>query len=287
MPRPPIAFVNGDFVPENWAVVSVFDRSFCYGDGVFETLRVYRGQPFAWEDHLQRFAAGASLLSIRQPLTHRRLQGAATELLRQNARTDAVLRLHLSRGAGPRGYSPRHARTPTLIMTIAPAPDCGPHAPARLRLIVSRVCLLSSDVSGACKTANRLPQILARREAEVAGADEALLLNERQELVSASSGNAFWIRGDVVGTPPLSSGALPGITRHRLLTLCQRHGIRTEERPFPAATLRRHRGALFLTSSVREIARVVRLGDRCLPSSPLIERLHLWYREEVDAECRG
>src|SRR6266478_2772949 len=102
-----IVFLNGKFVLEDQAVVSVFDRSFLYGDGLFETMRVCRGRPFRWQQHLDRFARGAEFLRIRLPFSTDALHEFTRELVRQNDMPEALLRLTLSRGVGLRGYSPK------------------------------------------------------------------------------------------------------------------------------------------------------------------------------------
>ncbi len=104
-----IVFFNGAFVPEDEAVVSVFDRGFLYGDGLFETLRLYRGKPFRWDQHIERLQRGAEFLNIRLPFSPDQLRGPVEELVQKNGMSEAVLRIVLSRGGGKRGYSPKGA----------------------------------------------------------------------------------------------------------------------------------------------------------------------------------
>src|SRR6266403_5504984 len=117
-----IVFLDGKFVPEEQAVVSVFDRSFLYGDGLFETMRVSGGQPFLWTEHLERLQRGAAFLKIQIPFSADVLRAHAEQLIRLNQLPDALLRLTLSRGVGPRGYSPRGADDPRLVMALHPFP---------------------------------------------------------------------------------------------------------------------------------------------------------------------
>src|SRR5271163_751565 len=120
-------FLNGKIVPEEKAVVSVFDRGFQLGDGLFETMRVYRGRPFLWEAHLARLRRGAEFVGISLPMRVKELRVAAGQLIRRNGMPEALLRIGLSRGIGPRGYSPRGARHPTLVMSLHPVPEsCSP-----------------------------------------------------------------------------------------------------------------------------------------------------------------
>ena len=111
-----IVFLNGEFVEEEKAVVSVFDRSFLYGDGPFETLRVVSGRPFRWDQHLVRLQRGIDFLGFHLPFAPGEIRGFADQLIRRNQSPEAVLRIVLSRGAGPRGYSPKGADRPVLVM---------------------------------------------------------------------------------------------------------------------------------------------------------------------------
>src|SRR6478735_12820984 len=108
-------FLNGNIVPEERAVVSAFDRGFLYGDGVFEALRISNGKPFRWSAHLERLERGADFLKIRTPFARNELKEATFRLIEANAASEAILRIVLSRGSGPRGYSPKGAGKPTLV----------------------------------------------------------------------------------------------------------------------------------------------------------------------------
>src|SRR5215469_42970 len=107
-----IAFLNGELVPEEQATVSVMDRSFLYGDGLFETMLVHNGMPFRWSEHMERLERGAEFLKIRVPFTSAALLDFARELVRANRMPESLLRLTLSRGVGVRGYSPKGAAHP-------------------------------------------------------------------------------------------------------------------------------------------------------------------------------
>src|SRR5688500_3529439 len=117
-----IVFLNGEFVPEEQARISIFDRGFLYGDGLFETLRVHRGRIFQWSEHAERLSRGVNTLRIPVAWKPQELRRFAETLLEKNGATDAILRLNVSRGIGPRGYSPQGAEHPTVAMTVHPAP---------------------------------------------------------------------------------------------------------------------------------------------------------------------
>ena len=131
-------FLNGEFVPEERATVSVFDRSFLYGDGLFETMRIVNGRPFRWEQHLKRISSGAGFLKIRLPKCFASLRASADQLIAANQMPESLLRLTLSRGVGLRGYSPKGADEPSLVMSLHPAPpvDLG-----EAKWLVSRVSI--------------------------------------------------------------------------------------------------------------------------------------------------
>ena len=163
-------------------MVPVTDRGFLYGDGLFETLRVFRSRPFRLAQHLERLSRGAEYLGIKLPYPPKQLQRFAEELISKNQLTDAILRVTLTRGSGEHGYTPSETHAPTLLMTMQPAPAVDPNQPAQCALLTSTYRLPAADVLASFKTANKLPQVMARREAQLQGADEALMLNTNGEV---------------------------------------------------------------------------------------------------------
>jgi aminodeoxychorismate lyase len=276
--------VNGQWVSGADAVVSVFDRGFLYGDGLFETLRVYRGRPFRWASHLDRLRRGAELLGIPLPAEAALLRRWADQLVEAHNRPDAVLRITLSRGVGSRGYSPRGAGPPSLVLSLhALPPELDPGPPPARRLLVSSYRLPADSRLAALKGASRLLHVLALAEAEAQGADDALLLNADGEVAEAGSSNMFWVEGDVVCTPPLASGALDGVTRRLVLELSAACGLAARERPVTPDQLRPAQ-AIFLTQSVYEIVPVLSLDHRPVSQSPVVDVIRAAYRETVRRE---
>jgi aminodeoxychorismate lyase len=267
-----LVYLNGRFVPEEQAAVSVFDRGFLYGDGLFETLLVRAGRPFRWQAHVQRLEQGATCLRLRLPVAPGELRAAADELISRNRATDAVLRVHLSRGAGPRGYSPRGAAHPTLVMSLHPPPAHNPAAPPQWTLATASWRVPAGDPLAQFKTSDKLRHVLARAEAEDQGANEALLLNTAGEVVETASGNLFWIERGEVCTPPVAAGALPGVTRAVVLELCARLGLPAGERACNPETLPKAEG-VFITLSTLGIVEATALDGRALAASPLTHRL--------------
>ncbi len=280
-----IVCLNGQFLPAEEARVSIFDRGFLYGDGLFETLRLYGGRPFRWDQHVARLTAGAQWLRLSLPVPPPLLRAWARELIRRNQATDAVLRLTLTRGVAPPGYSlPDAAPQPCLAMSLHPAPRLSAARPPRWRLVTSSLRLPPGDTLGRFKTCNKLPQILARAEAQAAGADEALLLNTTGEVVEAAASNVFWIHDNVVATPPLASGALAGVTRAVVRELCDELRLPVREQATRPDALRQAAG-VFLTVSTWGLIEASALDGQALGRSPLVARLRSAYRAAVAREC--
>ena len=277
-----IVFLNGRFIPEEKATVSILDRGFLYGDGLFETVRVANGKPFRWRQHLERLWSGLEFLKIHLSFTPAQLSAAAEGLIQRNEMPEALLRLNVSRGVGLRGYSMRGANRPTVTMTLHEVPS----SPRGRRLVTARVRLVTSDPLARFKTCNKLPQILARAEAEAAGADEALLLNQEGWAVEGSSSNLFWIENGSLLTPPLSSGALPGVTRAIVFDFCRELGLECREANASVSQILESEGS-FLTLSSLGLVEASHLDNRPLQRSPLTGRLSVAYAELLRTQSIG
>lgn len=280
-----MVLLNGQPVPESAALVSAWDRGFLYGDGLFETLRVCCGQPVRWAQHMSRLQCGLELLGLTLPFGPEELCAQAAELVRLNGLQEGVLRLTVSRGPGPRGYSPRGAGPATVVCSLEPVPE--PAQPnGGCRLVTSRFRVWSADPLAAIKSTNKLRHVLARAEAEAAGADAALLLNEHGQVAEADSANVFWIEAGTVCTPPLEAGALPGITRAAVLELAVRLGLTVQAKLATPETLQAAE-AVFLTSSVRGIVQVSALDGCQVPSRPVVDRLQQAYQQALRHEVHA
>lgn len=275
-------WINGQWKVPAEAMVSVWDRGFLYGDGLFETVRVHSGRLFRWGEHLDRLWVGARFLSIRPPYSPTELTGAAEELVRRGGQPEAIVRLALSRGIGPRGYSPRGADHPTVVLTLHPASALDPGCLPRWRLVSSSLRIHEDDPLTQFKTANKLLQIVARLASEARGPDheEVLLLNTRGEVVESTSANVFWVEGGRIFTPPPQAGALPGITRGVVLELAAALGIPARQEGADLTRLGRAEG-MFLTLSSVGIVEVSQLDTQPLRSAPIVSRLHRAYLELV------
>jgi branched-chain amino acid aminotransferase len=278
-----LVFINGKLVPEKDAVISVFDRGFLLGDGLFETIRIFNGEPFRWQLHWKRLQHGASFLKIQCPFGPEKLQAAARVLVKKNRLPDSLLRLTLTRGVGVRGYSPKGAKRPTLVMSLHPAPPVDAGNRPKWNLMTSSVRLPANEPIAQFKSCNKLPQILARAEADTKRADEALLLNTNGDVIEGAASNLFWIDQGVVFTPPLVAGILPGVTRTVVLELCRRLRIPAGEkniRPHQLTTA----GGVFVSLSSYGVVEATSLDGKKLKRSPLTPQIADAYEQTLVAE---
>ena len=277
-----LAYVNGRFLPENEATISIFDRGFLYGDALFEVIRVYGGRLFLWDLHLQRWEAGCALLRLKPALTGEKLKAIVEDLLKRNDARDVLVRITLSRGIGTRGYSPKTALAPCLVITLHPAASHSSATPKPLKVVTSGWRLRNEDPLAAAKHSNKLLQVLARAEADDKGADEALLLNDRGEVVEGSSSNLFWISGNDLGTAPIQAGVLPGTTRAFVMELGRQAGMDIVEARLQPIRLLEMDG-VFLTSTALEIAEAGQLNGKPLKLSPTVAALRKAFAEATRA----
>lgn len=225
---PTLAWLNGELLPFDQARLPLSDRGLLLGDALFETMAVVGGRPFALGAHLDRLARGLAFAGIQGAPTLEVIAGAAQELVEAEVATGASrhgsLRITVTRGPGPRGYSPRHAGPPNAFIVFHPSPEpCQPHPGWRLR--TSSFRLPHGDPLAPFKHASRMLHVLARAEAESHDADEALLLNTRDEPAECASGNLLWFEEGRLCHAAPDSGALAGVTQGIVLELAGSHGI--------------------------------------------------------------
>jgi aminodeoxychorismate lyase len=278
-----VVFLNGQFVAESAAVVPFNDRGFMYGDGLFETMRVCNGKPFRMAQHLERMVRGADFLKINLPVTPKELQKIAEQLIEQNKLPDSVLRVMLTRGPGERGYSPKGADKPTLLITLHPAPPLDPDNPAQWALVTSSFRIPASDPLSSFKTTSKILNVAAHADAEARNADDALLINTNGEIAETASGNLFWVYRDKICTTPTGRGVLPGITRAVVLEICQVLGLQTNKRVIKPEALKNSE-AIFVTQSATGIVVVSTLDGEPVGSSPLVEQIYRTYCEMLVKE---
>lgn len=254
---PSHVFLNGRIVAAARARISVFDRGLQYGDGLFETLRVYRGQVFALAQHLDRLRGSADLLGI--PLPGIDWHDAMRRLLaaQRLAHDDAWIRLVVTRGPAAPGLLPPSEPKPTVLI-LAGALDPTLAMRRRRGVRVELLPFASTGMLAGHKTLDYLPALLGKRWAQRRGAYEGLYVDARQRLSEGTTSNVFVVRARTLLTPA-TRGILPGVTRSLVLELAATAGLRVRETTLRCDELQRADEA-FLSSSLAEIVPIVRVG---------------------------
>ena len=257
MQKEPVVYLDGKFTERSKAVVSVFDHGLLYGDGIFEGIRAYNGSVFRLSEHIDRLYDSARSIRLQIPLTRRDLTEAVLKTLRRNQLRDAYIRLVATRGPGDLGVDPALCRRPTVFIIAEPmASFLGPREPKVVRMMVSSIRRDAVDAtSHEVKSLNYMNSILAKIEANSAGADDAILLDHRGFVSEASVTNIFLVKGGRVATPSSAAGILHGITRDRIIRLCSDLGLDVEQRditPFELTTA----DEVFLVGTKSEILAV-------------------------------
>ena len=260
--------INGQILPAETATIPAFDRGFMYGDGLFETLRVSAGQPRLWDPHWDRLRMGAELLRIDLPWDSRATRKQVDSLLEANEAKDAVLRIHLSRGVGPRGYSPREAKTPMLVLSTHPLPA----APASWKLATTSYRLPARNPLSGIKTTSRLLHVLAKAEADNKETDEGLLLTDSGAVAQGTSSNMFWVESKFLCTAPEQAGILPGVMRGAVLRACATLSIPVRQTTVQPERLKDCDG-IFMTLSTFGLVDAASLDGRALPTSILTPKI--------------
>jgi len=280
-------FLNGSFVNLTRAKISVFDRGFLYGDGLFETMRAYSGEVFRLEDHLDRLFHSAKGIELSLPYTRRELRTIIKRILKINGLSKAYIRLTLSRGVSEPGLISKPQSSVTLAIV---AREFKPLSPSEYRkgwraTVVETRQNQASPLSR-LKSLNFLNNILARKEAQSKRVDEGILLNTLGEVAEASTSNIFLVKRGIIITPPEESGLLPGITRGVVLELAPNLGLKAYNRRVSLDDLMGAEEA-FLTNSLIEIMPVVEIDGRPLGNGKpgkVTQRIHKAYQELVNRE---
>lgn len=289
-----IVFLNGKYLDAREARIGLFDGGYLYGDGVFETIRLYGGRPFDLEGHLGRLAANLAALDFAWRPEPAAVAAIVAQLVRRNglAGRDARCRLNVSRGGAPEDPLPLEGLGDLAPTVSAWVEALGGHLPAWQRDGVP-VALLREGFrrgnSPGVKSLNYLPTVLALREARRRGCAEALICDERDRLLEGATSNVFVVRDGRLATPPLSRGLLGGRTRALVLEAAARLGLPCAEADVTAADLA---GAdeVFLCGSVKEIVPVTAVDGAPVGGGapgPLTRRLQEAYRRGVRDSLGG
>ncbi|WP_127478208.1 D-amino acid aminotransferase [Sulfurivermis fontis] len=271
-----IVYLNGSFLPLHEAHVSVMDRGFLFGDGVYEVIPVYGGRAFRLEHHLQRLDHSLQGVRIDNPLDHGQWSDVLTALIRHNGGGDQSLYLQVTRGVAPRRDHAFPAGVqPTVFAMSTPLGEPGNAVQNGITAVtVDDIRWKHCNI----KAITLLPNVLMRQQAIDAGAAEAILLRDGHA-TEGSASNVFIVRDGVVITPPKSNLLLPGITRDLAVELCHANNIPCREADISAADLR-SADEVWVTSSTREVAAVTQLDGQPIGDGrpgPLWQRISALY----------
>jgi len=261
-----LVYIDGKYYPKSEAKVSVYDHGLLYGDGVFEGIRAYNGIVFKLKEHIDRLYRSAHPIFLEIPLTKAELTEALLETLRKNNLTNAYIRLVVTRGVGDLGLDPRKCPKPTVI--IITEPTLVLHSPEKLEKGISTVItwVRRNSVDAAThelKSLNYLNSILGKIEANNSGVDEAICLDKTGFVCEGVGENIFIVRDGKLLTPPLSSGALDGITRALIIRLAKKLGIEVTERNITPNELFTADEAFF-TGTAAEVAPIHDVNGRVI-----------------------
>ena len=258
-------FIDGKYLSERDAKISVFDHGLLYGDGVFEGIRAYNGRVFKLKEHIDRLFYSAKAILLEIPMTRAEMMKATVETIRANKLRDCYVRLVVTRGVGNLGLNPRSCKKPSVII-IAGKIQVYPaelYAHGMEIVTVPTVRNLHSAVNPAIKSLNYLNNILAKIEANNAGVEEAVMLNAEGFVAECTADNLFIIRNGELFTPPLSCGALYGITRGAVMELAVQIGLKVSEPNLTRYDLF-NADECFLTGTGAEIMPVIKIDGRVI-----------------------
>ena len=281
-------YLDGKFVDESEAKVSVFDHGLLYGDGVFEGIRLYSGNVFRLEEHLERLEYSAKAILLKLPLSRAELSAATCETCRINGLQDAYIRLVVTRGVGDLGLAPWLCPKPTVFI-IASRISLYPqeHYDNGLAIVTVPTRRINpAALPPTVKSLNYLNNILAKIEAKQFGALEAIMLNDQGYVAECTADNVFIVRRGEILTPATEQGALKGITRGAILDLSAELKIAVRE-----VQMTRYdvwcADECFLSGTGAEVIPVVKLDGREIGTGrpgPVTQRVMQAFRRRVKIE---
>lgn len=224
-------YIDGKYYDEKNAKVSVFDHGLLYGDGIFEGIRAYNGRVFKLKEHIDRLFYSAKAILLEIPISHAEVMQAVVDSCRKNKLREGYIRLIVTRGVGTLGLNPNRCKRPSVIV-IADKIQLYPKEMYENGMAIVTVPTtrnLHNAVNPAIKSLNYLNNILAKIEANIAGVEEAIMLNSEGYVAECTGDNLFILKDGRMFTPPLSAGALYGITRGVVMDMAREAGIEVSE----------------------------------------------------------
>ena len=283
-----LCWLNGRLMPAAEARVSVLDHGLLYGDGVFEGIRFYHRRAFRLAAHLQRLSDSARALALELPVDAATLSTAVDATIAAAPWESGYLRLVVTRGVGALGLDPSSCTAPSVFILAGTLQLITAEGRRGARLIIAATRRLGADgLDPRIKSLNYLNPILARLEAQHAGADEAIMLNAAGRVAEGTADNVFIVRARRLLTPPVTEGALEGVTRGILLELAGAAGIEALERPLSPYDLHTADECL-LTGTAAELVPVAEIDGRPLRHcpGPVYTELAGRFQQLVAAETR-
>lgn len=286
MPTMPIVYLNGEFLPPDRAKVSVFDRGFIFGDGVYEVIPVFGGRLFRLPHHLSRLEASLAAIRLRNPYTAQEWSAIFMRLMAENGTGDQSIYLQITRGVAPRDHAFPPNVTPTVFAYAQPLkyPPAEQLAQGVAAITTGDIRWQRCDIKAIALLANAL----LRQQAIDQGAVEAILVRDGLVTEGAAS-NIFVVNGDCLVTPPKGPYILPGITRDLVVEIARTKKIACDEKPVNVEALRAA-DEVWLTSSTKEVLPITRIDGRPVGNGkpgPMHARLFALYREYKQAFIQG
>jgi branched-chain amino acid aminotransferase len=279
-------FLNDRMVPESDANVSVYDHGFLYGDGIYETMRAYKGIVFMIGRHIERLRRSASLIRLRLP-EGRFIEDAVHRTLAANGLSEAYVRITISRGKGPIGLDPDLCEEPTFVVIAERFREYPPACYEKgVKIVFAQTRRnLRDAIDPRIKSLNFLNNILAKIEAKEKGADEAVMLNSRGFLTEGTVCNIFFVSDGIILTPSVDAGILDGITREIVIGLAKKSGVEVKEGMFRPSQLLRSE-EVFYTNTTAEVMPVGIAEGVAFEVGETTRALRTMYGEEVEAYIR-
>jgi len=283
-----VIYLNGEFVTKENAKISVYDHGFLYGDGIFEGIRIYKGNIFKCKEHLNRLYDSAKSIMLDIPLSYEEMEQALVETIRRNEMRDGYIRLVVSRGPGNLGLDPKRCPSAWVIIIVeqlAIYPEEA-YKNGLISVSVSQRRNIPDALNPKIKSLNYLNNILVKIQANLAGVGEAIMLNAQGYVAEGSSDNIFIIKNDVVYTPPCYVGALEGITRAAIMELCDKLGYQLKEIPFTLHDVY-VADEVFFTGTAAEVIAVREVDGRTIgagKAGPITTHLLEEFRKLVDID---
>ena len=286
----PLCWLNGEIIPAEQASIPVMDHALLYGDGVFEGIRFYNGKAFRLQAHLNRLQDSAAVLRLQIPLTEEYMKKAIQDLIQSFEAPDGYIRLVVTRGDGPMGLDPAPCLQPRLFIIAAQLAYVDVESRTQgIRAVIASTRRLQADgLDPRVKSLNYLNHILARTEANYAGAQEAILLNSLGNVAEGTADNVFAVKDDKLFTPPVTDGALDGVTRGLVIELAEQLGLDVQEKtlaPYDLYTA----DECFLTGTGAELIPVREIDGRPMKCCPgdIYKKLAQSFHKAIQRETQA